>query len=382
VVFVVFPALTLEYLGQGGLILHEPSTISNPFFLLLPSWARLPMVVLATAATVIASQAVISGAYSVSRQASQLGLLPPLTVRQTSTESAGQIYLPVVNAALFLGVLVLMLAFRSSGKLATAYGISVTGALLVDTILLLFVARARWKWSVRRLVLAGAVFGGTEVLFLSANLTKVTHGGWLPLVIALVVFTVMTTWQRGRHAVTANRVTREGSLAEFLDTVQRDGVQRVPGTAVFPHPTKDTTPLALRANVERNCVLHERVIIISAHARTTPHVAADDALTVDHLGSEADGVVHVTLQYGFFDRPDIPRALAHLQAADHPEVDVDPSTASYFVSRATLRAGPGSGWRRWRKRLFIVLARNAADPASVFALPADRTVVMGSEIEV
>ena len=210
--FVVFPALTLEYLGQGGLILHQPSTISNPFFLLLPSWGRLPMVVLATAATVIASQAVISGAFSVSRQAGQLGLLPPLTVRQTSAEAAGQVYLPAVNAALFVGVLVLMLVFRSSARLATAYGVSVTGALLVDTILLLIVARARWRWAKWKLVVAGVGFGGTEFTFFSANLTKIAHGGWLPLLIATLVFTVMTTWQRGRAIVTANRMSKEGPL--------------------------------------------------------------------------------------------------------------------------------------------------------------------------
>ncbi len=209
--FVVFPALVLNYLGQASLILRNPDADTSPFFLLLPSWARLPMVVLATAATVIASQAVISGAFSLSRQGMQLGLLPPLSVRQTSESEGGQIYLPGVNAILFVGVLVVMLAFRSSERLATAYGVSVTGALVVDTLLLLLVARVLWHWRPWQVALAAVAFGGVEVTFLSANLSKVAHGGWLPLLIAVIVFTVMTTWQRGRSIVTANRTAKTWS---------------------------------------------------------------------------------------------------------------------------------------------------------------------------
>lgn len=310
--FVVFPALTLQYLGQGGLVLHTPSAVSNPFYLLLPDWARLPMVVLATAATVIASQAVISGAFSVSRQASQLGLLPPLTVRQTSDESAGQVYLPAVNAALFLGVLALMLAFRSSARLATAYGISVTGALLVDTILLTVVARVCWRWATWKLVAIGVVFGLTELTFFSANVTKIAHGGWLPLLIASGVFTVMTTWRHGRDIVTRTRVEQEGRLSDFIDELTERRITRVIGTAVFPHPTKETTPLALRANVQHNGVLHQHVVIVSALPQNIPHVLVDEQAKIDHLGSQTDGIIHVTLQYGFFDQPNIPRALARL----------------------------------------------------------------------
>ena len=380
--FVVFPALTLEYLGQGGLILHQPSTISNPFFLLLPSWGRLPMVVLATAATVIASQAVISGAFSVSRQAGQLGLLPPLTVRQTSAEAAGQVYLPAVNAALFVGVLVLMLVFRSSARLATAYGVSVTGALLIDTILLLIVARAKWRWAKWKLVVAGVVFGGTEFTFFSANLTKIAHGGWLPLLIATLVFTVMTTWQRGRAIVTANRISKEGPLTDFIDQVQARGIVRVPGTAVFPHPTKESTPLALRANVEHNGILHEHVVIVSTEPKNIPHVDPDDQVTVDHLGSESDGIVHLTLRYGFFDEPNIPAALVRHSGDGQAEFDIDLATASYFLSRATLRPSHTPGMRRWRKALFRGLARNAANPAAYFGLPDEQTVVMGSQIDI
>src|SRR3954453_541353 len=241
---VVFPALTLNYLAQAALILHPPDSRSNPFFLLLPGWARLPMVILATAATVIASQAVISGAFSVSREAMRLGLLPPVTVRQTSEHAGGQIYLPGVNAVLFVGVLAVTLTFRSSARLATAYGVSVTGALLVDTILLLLVGRVLWHWQWWKVALAAVGFGGVEATFLAANLYTVAHGGFLPLLVAAGVFTVMATWRRGRAIVSGNRRQKEGSLQGFVEETRQRGVPRVPGTAVFPHPGKDTTPLA------------------------------------------------------------------------------------------------------------------------------------------
>ncbi|MEO3936723.1 potassium transporter Kup [Dermatophilaceae bacterium Soc4.6] len=378
--WVAFPALVLNYLGQGALILKDPKAISNPFFLLVPGWATIPMVVLATAATVIASQAVISGAFSMSRQAVQLGFLPPLTVKQTSDEEQGQIYLPFVNAALFVVVLVLMVTFGSSAKLATAYGVSVTGALLIDTLLLLSVARILFGWSTSKLVLAGVAFGGTEAAFLSANFTKIIHGGWLPLLIAAVMFTVMTTWQRGRELIIRNRTEVEGSLMEFIRQLPDQHLVRVPGTAVFPHPSSATTPLALRANVEHNGVLHEHVVIVSAQAQNVPHVPLDQQVTVDDLGNPDDGIIFVSIKYGFADRPDLPEGLT-MAAGQHPETHYDADTASYFLSRATLRAGREPGMQRWRKLLFIGLAHNAADPSVRFHLPPDRTVVMGSRVD-
>jgi KUP system potassium uptake protein len=378
---VVFPALTLNYLGQGALILHNPAARVNPFFLLAPSWARLPLVLFATVATVIASQAVISGAFSVSRQAMQLGLLPPMTVRQTSEHEAGQVYLPAINAGLFVGVLVLTLAFRSSERLATAYGVAVTGALLIDTVLLLIVARTLWRWPTWKLAVAAIAFGGTEATFFSANLSKVTHGGWLPLLIAAGVFTLMTTWQRGRAIVTANRTAKEGRLGEFLDEIRARQVPRIPRTGVFPHPTRETTPLALRANVEHVGALPASVVIVSAQAQQVPHIPPDEQLTVDDLGYSDDGIMHVTIRYGFGDQPDIPRALRLVSAQEH-EVKIDVDNASYFVSRATLGRTRAPGMRPWRKLLFITLAHNAADPARQFALPIDQTVAMGFHIEV
>jgi KUP system potassium uptake protein len=380
--FVVFPALVLNYLGQSALILHRPeAATANPFFLLLPGWSRIPMVVLATAATVIASQAVISGAFSLSRQGMQLGLLPPLTVRQTAEHEGGQIYLPGVNALLFIGVLTVMLTFRSSARLATAYGVSVTGALVVDTLLLLVVARVLWTWPAWKLVLAGVAFGGVEVMFLAANLSKVAHGGWLPLLIATLVLTVMTTWQRGRSIVSANRKAKEGSLTEFVDHLSEQGLTRVPGVAVFPHPGKDTTPLALRANVEHNRVVHENVIIVSASAANVPHVPPEERLTIDDLGYDYDGIQHLSVDFGFSDKPDLPEALRQACAAGALERGVaSTDEASYFLSRGAIRRTAAPGMARWRKALFVALAHNAADPAAYFGLPADRTVTMGSDV--
>ena len=379
---VVLPALTLNYLGQAALILDDPHSRTNPFFLLLPGWARLPMVVLATGATVIASQAVISGAFSLSRQAVQLGLVPPLTVHQTSEREGGQIYLPAINALLFAGVLAVMLTFGSSQALATAYGVSVTGALVVDTVLLIVVARRLWHWRPWQLVLAAVTFGGIELSFLGANLTKVLSGGWLPLLIAATVALIMTTWRKGREITVQNRTAAEGPLQDFIEKVRKHQITRVRGTGVFPHPTKDTTPLALRANVEHNHVLHKHVLIVSARPEGVPHVKPTDQITADDLGYNDDGIMHLTVRYGFFDNPDLPAAVAKATADGLIPFEVNANDVSYFLSRGALRRTDGAGMSRWRKQLFIVLAHNAGDPAEFFALPRNQTVIMGSDVDV
>ena len=379
---VVFPALTLNYLGQASLILRHPGDASSPFYLLFPTWARVPMILLATAATVIASQAVISGAFSLSRQAVQLGLLPPVTVRQTSKHEGGQIYLPGINALLFAGVLVVMLSFRSAERLATAYGVSVTGALVIDTVLLLLVARVLWRWRPWQLALGALTFGAVELTFLSANLSKIAHGGWLPLVIALLVFTVMTTWRRGREIVAANRQEEEGSLREFVDELYDRGIPRVPGTAVFPHPGKDTAPLALRANVQHNGVLHHDVVIVSANSANVPHVHPEERFVCDDLGHDDDRIHHLSVRFGFSEDPNLPAALR--QACDEGLLEngrIDVTDASYFLSRGPIRRTAASGMAQWRKVLFMALARNAADPTAYFGLPADRTVTMGRPVD-
>jgi KUP system potassium uptake protein len=381
--FLVFPALTLNYLGQGALVLRDPTARKNTFYLLFPSWAQIPMIALATLATVIASQAVISGAYSVSRQALRLGFLPHLRVRHTSSEQEGQVYVPSINWGLLAAVLVVVFAFRSSTRLASAYGVAVTGTFLITTTLFLLVARALWHWPAWALWVWGAVFGLLELLYFSANLLKVREGGWLTLLIAAAVFTVMTTWRRGREIVTKQRIELEGPLRTFIDKAHEKRITRVPGTAIFPHPSKDTTPLALRANLEHNHVLHERVVIISGRTATVPHIPWDRRVTVDHLGDPTDGIVHIDAEFGFQDRNDFPAVLQRAARMDPDELgDIDPAGCSYFVSRITLRRSRRPGLSRWRKALFIALAHNAASPAEFLGLPDERTVVMGSHVEI
>jgi KUP system potassium uptake protein len=378
---VVFPALTLNYLAQADLILRDPGGRANPFFLLLPHWARFPMVGLATAATVIASQAVISGAFSVSRQALRLGFLPHLRIRQTSRREYGQIYIAGVNWGLFAAVALLVLTFRSSARLATAYGVAVTGTFLITTVLFLVVARTLWHWATWQLVLVGLVFGGLELTYFAANLTKVTHGGWLTLLIAAAVFVVMLTWQRGRQIVTARRADKEGSLHDFIGELRDNHVQRVPGTAVFPHPNKQTTPLALRANIAHYKVLHEHIVIMTGRTANVPHIPWDRRITIGQLGDPHDGIVHIDAEFGFQDPTDFPEVLRRV-AGQHPETDLDPDGASYFVSRISLRRTDQPGMVGWRKRLFLALAQNAPSQTENLNLPPDRTVVMSGEVPV
>jgi KUP system potassium uptake protein len=377
---VAFPCLTLNYLGQGALVLHTPSAISSPFFLLGPHWARIPLVVLATLATVIASQAVISGAYSVSRQAIRLGFLPNLTIKQTSTREAGQIYIPAVNWLLFGSVLILMVAFKSSAKLANAYGLAVTGTFVITTTLFLIIAATVWKWARWKLYLFGVVYGVVEISYFAANVTKVVSGGWLPLLIAAAVVTTMTTWQAGRRIVTRRRGELEGPLQEFVDELHGRDIPRAPGAAVFLHPDKETTPLALRQNVKFNNVLHEHVIVLSVHTLDVPYVAPDDQITIDDLVYPDDGIVHVDVQFGFQDERNIPEALARATSMSD-ELNIDVDEATFFLSRLTIERGTGPDMVNWRKRLFIGLAHNAANPARAFCLPDDRTVAMGTHLE-
>lgn len=378
----VFPALTLNYLAQGALILRRPASRSNPFFLLLPHWAQIPMVVLATAATVIASQAVITGAYSMTRQALRLGFLPHIKIKQTSAEQEGQIYLPAVNWALFAAVLVVIFAFRASARLATAYGVAVTGTFLITTTLLLIVAHSQWRWPAWRLVAIVIAFGLAELSYFAANLTKVTHGGWLTLLIAAGVFVTMVTWQHGRKLVTDRRIELEGPFTGFLADFYRDTPTRVIGIAVFPHPNADTTPLALRANLRHNHVLHDQVGIISGRTTTVPHIPWEQRLTITQLGAIDDGLTHIAALFGFQDPTDFPEVLRRA-ATDHPGLaNANVEDASYFLSRITLKRTNRPGMARWRKALFIAMAHNAASQSDFLHLPTDRTVILSAEIPV
>jgi KUP system potassium uptake protein len=378
---VVFPALALNYFGQGAMILNDPTTIGNPFFNLAPSWATMPLVVLATLATVIASQAVISGAYSVSRQAVRLGLFPRLSVRQTSREEGGQIYLPVVNWILFFGVLLLIAVFRSSSRLATAYGLAVTGTLVLTSLLFLFLAHMVWHWAVWKLVAYTVVIGLLEVMFFAANLTKVVSGGWLPLLIATVVVTLMTTWRKGAGILAERRSEMEGPLDEFIEMIRDAGVPRVPGLAVFPHPNRTTTPLALRSHVNFNHVLHEHVVIVQIINENVPHIHHVERVIIDDLGYADDGIVHVGVRVGFNDSQDIPKGLA-LAIGKAPELDLNVDDARYFLSVLTVHAtGTARPMKNWRARLFVWMAHNAASRTEVFHLPPERTVVMGANLD-
>jgi len=378
---VVFPALTLNYLGQGALILHTPTAVTNPFFLILPGWAQLPMVVLATIATVIASQSVISGAFSVTHQAVQLGFLPRMTIRHTSDKEVGQVYSPAINWGLFAAVLVLVIGFGSSSALASAYGVAVTGTFALNTILFLVVVRRIWHKPRRVVIAGGIVFLTTELTFFAANLTKITHGGWLPLGVAAVVFTVLMTWQRGRIIVTRNRTTEEGVLTEFLDHLHtlEPPLHRVPGTAVFLNATPDTTPLALRTNVEHNHVLQEHVIILNITVGNTPHVPDEHRLTVTDPHYGADGITHLHAAFGFSDEPNVPAtlALAVDQGLLNPEEIED---ITYFLSRIVIVRSTERTMPAWQKRLFLAIAHNTAHPVDYFGLPTTQSISMGAEI--
>jgi KUP system potassium uptake protein len=378
----VFPALTLNYLAQGALILRNPKAVSNPFFILLPHWAQIPMVVLATVATVIASQSVISGAFSVSQQAMQLGFLPRLTIRQTSEHEVGQVYVPVINLILLVAVVAIVLGFQNSNALASAYGVAVTGTFILNTILFLSVARLLWHKPKRYIALGAVVFLSVEIVFFAANLTKVVKGGWLPLSIALVVCTILTTWRKGRQIVTANRTREEGPLGSFvtwLDSAECRAT-RVPGTSVFLNANPRTAPLALRANVEHNHVLHEHVVILVVEIERVPHVPRLKRVTAGRLGHRRHGITKIVAHFGFSDRPDVPAAL---RIADRLQLlgGADLESASYFLSQMTIVAGEGPGMARWRKKLFLLMAHNAANPAVYFALPDNRTVTMGERVD-
>ncbi len=379
----VLPACTLNYFGQGALVLRDESTVVAPFFLLTPEWARIPMVLLATAATVIASQAVITGAFSVASQAARLGYLPRLRIEHTSASTIGQIYVPWINAVLMVAVLILVFAFRSSAALAYAFGMAVTGTITITTTLFFYYARTRWGWPLWSVLVGGGLLLVVDLMFFAANLTKLVHGAWLPLTIAVVTFTVMTTWQKGRRIVTRAREQAEGPLREFVDElVERDPpLVRIPGTAIYLNRGRETAPLAMRAIVKHNHVLAEHVIILTVETENVPRLPDSERITHDDLGYANDGIVHVAARFGYMERPNIPRALA-LLSPEETEGPVDLENASYFLSKLDLCLGDARTMASWRKRLFIATSHITADAAGHFGLPLGRTVIVGSRIEV
>jgi KUP system potassium uptake protein len=378
---VALPAVMLNYLGQAVLVRHNPSTRVNPFYLLAPHWALWPMVILATFATIIASQAAISGAFSIAKQAVQLGFLPRLKVLHTS-KAEGQVYVPIINWGLCIGVVVLTLVFRSAVKLGDIYGVAVTGTFILDTILFMAVARFLWGTSKRKLVPVAALFLTVEVAFFSSNISKVEHGAWLPLVIGLVISLVMINWRRGQEIVTRNRVAQQGPLNQFLDglTAKQPPLIRAPGVAVFLSRDKNSTPLALRADVEHTHTLPEKVVIVSVETVSIPHVETPDRCSAEVLGRGLFKVIHLTARFGYHDKLNVPEALALARKQGLLERNLDLEHASYFVSRITLTPTEAPGMRRWRKNLFIAMARNASSAIDHFGLPTSRTVIMGSQV--
>jgi KUP system potassium uptake protein len=381
---IVLPAVMLSYLGQAALTLHHPrlaaSSSYNPFFQLVPTGLRLPMVILATFATIIASQAAITGSYSVARQAVQLGFLPRLKIVHTSLLE-GQIYVPLINWMLAAGVVTLVLVFQHSYKLTDIYGVAVTATFMLNTILFLYVSRSLWRTPKWQLAILGSVFLTVETAFFTSNIAKVEHGAWLSLAVGLVYAFVMLTWRRGREIVTENRINSEGALTAFLDGLSHaDPLKRVPGTAVFLNPGRDTTPLALRAEVERLHTLPEKVIIVSLDRVSVPYVDPDQRYSTDFLGKGLFKIIFVTIRVGYRDRTNIPASLAEARKAGFLERNLDLEHASYIVSRMTIVPSDAPGMHRWRKRLFVAMARNSTSPIDEFGLPTERTVMMGSQV--
>jgi KUP system potassium uptake protein len=373
---VALPALTINYLGQGALLLANPKAIENPFFLLYPDWALLPMVALATAATVIASQAVITGAYSLTRQAIQLGLLPRLEVRHTSAAQAGQIYMPRVNWLLLVGVLLLVLLFRSSSALASAYGIAVTGTMVVTATLAVVVIHKVWRWPAWMAALLIGPFLLIDLIFLGANLLKVHDGGWVPLALGGVIMAVMMTWRRGSKLLFDKTRKSEVPLKSLVLSLEKKPPLRVPGTAVFLTSDPEYAPTALMHSLKHYKVLHEKNVILTVETAAEPRVDAADHVRIEPIG---ETFTRVVLRFGFMETPNVPKALG---VARQLGWKFDIMSTSFFLSRRTLRPAARSGMPRWQDRLFIVITRGANDATDYFQIPTDRVVEVGTQVAV
>jgi KUP system potassium uptake protein len=372
----VLPALLLNYFGQGALLIREPEAVVNPFYLQGPEWAIYPMVAIATAATIIASQAVISGAFSVTRQAVQLGYLPRMEIRHTSEHSIGQIYIPFMNWFLLVGVVALVLGFQSSSNLAAAYGIAVTGTMAIDTILAAVIAITLWRWN-RVLVVLGALgFLFFDLAFFGANSFKLLDGGWFPIIVAGAVFAVLSTWKRGRELLRERLKNDSIPLQLFLDNIKEHGPTRVPGTAVFLSSQGQSVPHALLHNLAHNKVLHERVVFLTVRTEDVPFVADSERIEVEELGGN---FYRVVAHYGFKEDPNVPQALNQCQVCGQ---EMNLLETSFFLSRETLIPTKMPGMAPWRERLFIWMARSAQNAMAFFRLPSNRVIELGTQVEI
>ena len=370
----VMPALLINYFGQGALLLADPSAIENPFYLLAPEWARYPLVILATVATIIASQAVISGAFSITQQAIQLGYTPRLEIQHTSDREIGQIYLPAINWMLLIAIIALVVQFRSSSNLAAAYGIAVTGTMLITNILAIAVAIRLWHWSPWRAVLGALPFICIDLGFFLANSLKIPDGGWFPLVFGLLIFILLTTWKRGRELL-GQRLSEESmALAPFIESIAESQLGRVPGTAVFMTPDPDNVPHAMLHSLKHYKALHEQVVVLAVKVFDVPYVPDVDRVEVHRLPA---GFNQVTVQYGFKDEADIPAALAQCAEAG---LALEMMDTSFFLGRETLIPKLGSEMAYWRSLLFVAMFRNAGSATAFFKIPSNRVVELGSQV--
>ncbi len=374
--WLVFPALVLNYFGQGALLLETPAAIEHPFYRLAPEWALFPMVILASAATIIASQAVISGAFSLTRQAVQLGYLPRLEVRHTSAEEIGQIYVPRVDKLLAVAVVCVVLGFQSSDNLGAAYGIAVTGTMLIDTVLALVYMRGVLRWGWVRIGVLFGLFALVDTAFFSANLLKFVEGGWFPLVMAAAVWTIMATWRWGRDVLLDRRARDALPLRDFIAGLKPDRPPRVAGTAVFMTGNVTVVPGALLHNLKHNKVLHERVVIMNVRTEDIPRVAEGDRLEIEDLGQNFFVII---VRYGFMDQPNIPRALAQCRLK---QLHFNLMETSFFVGREKILAARRRGLPRWRKQLFVLMSNNMLDATEFFRIPPNRVVELGGQVEI
>ena len=373
---IVLPALTINYLGQGALVLANPKSVENPFFLLYPDWALLPMVLLATAATVIASQAVITGAYSLTRQAIQLGLLPRLEIRHTSEALFGQIYMPRVNTFLFIGVILLVALFRSSSALASAYGIAVTGTMVVTAMMAIVVIWRVWNWSLIGALALMLPFLFIDFTFLSANLLKIVDGGWMPLALGAFVMTIMYTWRRGSRLLFEKTRRQETPLESLVKSLEKKPPVRVPGTAVFLTSDPVSAPTALLHSLKHYKVLHEKNVILTIETADAPRVDAGERVRIQPVGKTFSRIV---LRFGFMETPNVPKALAIARKLGW---QFDIMSTSFFLSRRSLKPAPQSGMPRWQDRLFIGLTRLANDATDYFQIPTGRVVEVGTQVTI
>jgi KUP system potassium uptake protein len=371
----VLPALLLNYFGQGAYLLREPAGAGHPFYGMAPGWARYPLVALATAAAVIASQAVITGAFSLTLQAVQLGYAPRMRIRHTSPQQIGQIYIPIVNWALMLACIALVLGFHSSSNLAAAYGVAITMTMVITTLLFYVLVRERWNWSLPVALAGCGFFLLIDLAFLGANLTKIGSGGWFPLAVGGTVFVLMSTWRRGRQILARRMRERLIPLELFLAELLSKPPIRVPGVAAFLSSNPVGTPPALRHNVAHNKVLHETVVIVCVQTVEIPHVAAAERIDIEEIG---EGVWRIVLQYGFMEEPDVPGALASVR---HPTLQFAEDQVSYFLGRETLLPTATPGMAAWREGLFAWMSRNAQTAMAFFKLPPDRVVEVGVQVE-